>query len=413
MQVSFHLRKDKVNKDGLIPIRYLISVDGEKIFKAVSGVKVLEIHWDKKNERIKSPRKSEQYNNHIEYNKIMDEIETNVKTLFRYILLNNIKPTKQFVLEKLASGIEKINLSHDFFDSFQEFIEINKSTKVERTIKSYTTTFNFLTDFEVSTGYELRFDTIDNMFFEKLQEYTFITRENKNSYLAFIVKVLRTFLNWAYDREYHDNLKYKKFKAKEDETEVIYLTMEELMALFNFDFESKKLDKIRDVYCFSAFTGLRYSDVKALRSSNIFKTHIKLNIQKTKTIDHKIPLNRFALQILEKYKDTIHEPLPIISGQKFNKYLKECCEEVKINTPTTITRYIGQRRIDKTLPKFKFITSHTARKTFITNSLILGMKEVVLRNISGHKKEESFRKYVKIAEDFKKQEMDNTWDKIK
>ena len=412
MQVSFHLRKDKVNKDGLIPIRYLISVDGEKIFKAVSGVKVLEIHWDKKNERIKSPRKSEQYNNHIEYNKIMDEIETNVKTLFRYILLNNIKPTKQFVLEKLASGIEKINLSHDFFDSFQEFIEINKSTKVERTIKSYTTTFNFLTDFEVSTGYELRFDTIDNMFFEKLQDYTFTIRENKNSYLAFIVKVLRTFLNWAYDREYHDNLKYKKFKAKEDETEVIYLTMEELMALFNFDFESKKLEKIRDVYCFSAFTGLRYSDVKALRSSNIFKTHIKLNIQKTKTIDHKIPLNRFALQILEKYKDTIHEPLPIISGQKFNKYLKECCEEVKINTPTTITRYIGQRRIDKTLPKFKFITSHTARKTFITNSLILGMKEIVLRNISGHKKEESFRKYVKIAEDFKKQEMDNTWDKL-
>jgi len=412
MQVSFHLRKDKVNKDGLIPIRYLISVDGEKIFKAVSGVKVLEIHWDKKNERIKSPRKSEQYNNHIEFNKIMDEIETNVKTLFRYILLNNIKPTKKFVSEKLASGIEKINLSHDFFDSFQEFIEINKSTKVERTIKSYTTTFNFLTDFEVSTGYELRFDTIDNMFFEKLQDYTFTIRENKNSYLAFIVKVLRTFLNWAYDREYHDNLKYKKFKAKEDETEVIYLTMEELMALFNFDFESKKLEKIRDVYCFSAFTGLRYSDVKALRSSNIFKTHIKLNIQKTKTIDHKIPLNRFALQILEKYKDTIHEPLPIISGQKFNKYLKECCEEVKINTPTTITRYIGQRRIDKTLPKFKFITSHTARKTFITNSLILGMKEIVLRNISGHKKEESFRKYVKIAEDFKKQEMDNTWDKL-
>ena len=31
---------------------------------------------------------------------------------------------------------------------------------------------------------------------------------------------------------------------------------------------------------------------------------------------------------------------------------------------------------------------------------------------NGHKKEESFRRYVKIAEDFKKQEMDNTWNKI-
>ena len=40
------------------------------------------------------------------------------------------------------------------------------------------------------------------------------------------------------------------------------------------------------------------------------------------------------------------------------------------------------------------------------------MKEMVVRNITGHKKEESFRLYVKIAEDFKRQEMDNTWNKI-
>ena len=104
--------------------------------------------------------------------------------------------------------------------------------------------------------------------------------------------------------------------------------------------------------------------------------------------------------------------MPTISSQKFNKYIKECCKFVGIDTPTTITRYIGTRRIDKTVPKHELITSHTARKTFVTNSLILGMKEMVVRNITGHKKEESFRKYVQIAKDFKKQEMDNTWDKM-
>ena len=30
----------------------------------------------------------------------------------------------------------------------------------------------------------------------------------------------------------------------------------------------------------------------------------------------------------------------------------------------------------------------------------------------GHKDEASFRRYVDIAEDFKRQEMDNTWDKM-
>jgi integrase len=58
------------------------------------------------------------------------------------------------------------------------------------------------------------------------------------------------------------------------------------------------------------------------------------------------------------------------------------------------------------------ITSHTARKTFVTNSLVLGMKEMVVRNITGHKDEASFKRYVDIAEDFKQKEMDNTWNKV-
>ncbi|MBW2961961.1 site-specific integrase [Mesonia aestuariivivens] len=412
MQLSFHLRKDKINKDGLIPIRLLISFNSEKIFRSVSGVKVLEKQWNKKNERITNPRKGEPYNNYIEFNKILDNKEAEIKKLFRYILLNEINPTKDFIIDKLKNGLEKINLSHKFFPSFEEFININRSTKSPRTIKSYRTTLNFLKHFETEKGIVLTFESIDHSFFEDLKEYTFSIRKNKNSYLAFIVKVLKTFMNWAHDKEYHTNLKYKKFKAREDETEVIYLTMDELMTLFNYNFESKRLTHVRDTYCMGCFSGLRFSDLALLKPSNIFDTHINLTIQKTRSIDHKIPLNKFSMQILEKYKGTIYEPLPIISGQKFNKYLKECCKIVGIDTPITITRYIGQKRVDKTLPKYKLITSHTARKSFVTNSLVLGMKEMVVRNLTGHKKEESFRKYVKIAENFKQQEMDNTWNKL-
>lgn len=412
MQVSIHLRKDKINQSGLIPLRLLITFNGERIRRNIHGVKVLDADWKKKEQRIKPSKAKDEYNFHVEYNKILDETVDDVKKLFRYIHLNNIKPTKEFVLEKLENGINKIQLSHEFYTSFNEFIEVNKSTKSPRTIKSYNTTLNFLTDFEETTGFKITFDTLDNSFFDRLKDYTFLERENKNSYLAFITKVLKTFLNWSFEREYHQNLKYKKFKAKEDETEIIYLTMDELLTLYNHKFESKRLEHVKDTYCFGCFTGLRFSDLEQIKPSYIFKDYIKINIQKTKSIDHKIPLNKYSKELLKKYKDTIYEPLPIISGQKFNKYLKECCKEAKINTPTTITRYVGQKRVDKTLPKYQLISSHTARKTFVTNSLILGMKEMVVRNITGHKKEESFRKYVKIAEDFKQQEMDNTWNKI-
>ncbi len=62
--------------------------------------------------------------------------------------------------------------------------------------------------------------------------------------------------------------------------------------------------------------------------------------------------------------------------------------------------------------RVNLISSHTARKTILTNSLVLGINQMFVRNITGYKNETSFRRYVKIADDFKKQEMDTIWNKI-
>ncbi len=412
MQVSFHLRKDKIDKQGLAPIRMLITFKGVRVRRVVKDVKSSLKNWKNKEQRIKTPLKSEDYNYYIEYNKIIDRLENKAKDLFRYMLLNDIQPTKEYLIDKFENEANT-ELSFEFFSCFKEFLNQNRNSKAERTITGYTTALNYLTEFEEHTGYSLRFETINHDFFEKIMNYSFEVKEIKNNYFSRIITVVKTFMTWSFDREYHNNITYKKFKLTENEIEVIYLTMDELLALYNHKFDSRRLEHVKDTYCFGCFTGLRFSDIKQLKPSYIFEDHIKINIQKTKSIDHKIPLNKYSKELLNKYKDTIYEPLPVISSQKFNKYLKECCEKVEIKTPTTITRYVGQRRIDKTVPKYELITSHTARKTFVTNSLILGMKEMVVRNITGHKKEESFRKYVKIADDFKKQEMDNTWDKIK
>lgn len=411
MQVSFNLRKDKLDKNGLAPVRMLITYNGLRVRKVVKGVKSSLKHWKEREQRIKAPLKSEEYNYFIEFNRLIDEQEQRAKELFRYILLNDVKPTKDYIIEKLNSK-NSFNLTSELIPSFNEFLNQNRNSKAQRTITGYTTALNYLLEFEEQTNYELRFETINLDFFEKITNYSFEIKKISNNYFSRIITVLKTFMTWSLDREYHNNLTYKKFRLKENEIEVIYLTMDELMKLYNYEFKSKRLEHVRDTYCFGCFTGLRFSDIKQLRSSYIFEDHIKINIQKTKSIDHKIPLNKYSNELLEKYKDTIHEPLPVISSQKFNKYLKECCEIVGINTPTTITRYIGQNRIDKTVPKYKLITSHTARKTFVTNSLILGMNQMVVRNITGHKKEESFRRYVKIADDYKRKEMDKAWNNI-
>ncbi|MGS2764365.1 site-specific integrase [Sinomicrobium sp. M5D2P9] len=411
MQVSFYLDKSNKNKEGYAPVFYSLTFNNDRIRKRVKGVSSKESDWSKRQQRIKAPLKSQPYNNHIEYNKILDEYENRAKKLFRYILLNEIAANKSFIMVKMESG-ERLNFSHEFLPSFDEFIEKGRSTKAGRTLIRYGTAKNFIENFSIEKDYLLRFDTITIDFFENFRDYAFQEKKILVNYFAKIISILKTFMNWAHERGYHDNHDFKKFKTTEQEVEVIYLTMEELMTLYNHEYETKKLEHVRDTYCFSCFTGLRFSDVRQLRPSNIFEDHIKLNIQKTKTIDHIIPLNNYSKALLDKYKDTIYEPLPVISSQKFNEYIKKCCEKAEIDAPTTITRYIGQKRIDKTLPKHELITSHTARKTFVTNSLILGMKELVVRNITGHKKESSFKRYVKIAEDFKQKEMEDTWNKV-
>ncbi|TLF43179.1 tyrosine-type recombinase/integrase [Maribacter aurantiacus] len=411
MQVIYYIIESKLDKQGNAPIFYSITFGGERIRRKIKGVKVMPKDWNGNLQRVKPPLKKEPYNYHIEYNKTIEELDQKLKTIFRLILLNEIVPTKDYILDKLDDK-SPVEITHNFIDSFQEFIDTSKITKAERTIKSYVTALNVFKDFSERKKYPLRFDTINKEFFAKFQEFCFVEKKTKNNYFSRLITTLKTFMRWAMENDYHENLDFLKFQAPEEEIEVIYLTLDELMKLYHHDFEKEKLSRVRDVYCFGCFTGLRFSDLKNLRPSNIMENEIKLNIQKTRTIDHRIPLNEYAKSILQRYRDTIWEPLPIISPQKFNSYVKECCRLAGIDTPTSITRYRGTKRLDKTVPKYELITSHTARKTFVTNSLVLGMKEMVVRNITGHKKEETFRRYVKIAENLKQEEMSKAWNNI-
>lgn len=411
MQSKFYLRSDKKTKDGLYPIRMDISFNSVRIRQQIPDVKVTEKDWKVKEQRIKPNLKSESYNNHIEFNKKLDEYDNKIKDIFRYIHLNDLQPTKELVEAKMNS--KAVNYNHSFFDCFEEFIEINKSSKAYNTIKNYSTCKNFFKDFETKTGIKIHFEIIDQRFFESFRDYCFIERKTLNNYFGKQISTLKTFLDWSFERNYTSNIQYKKFVSVQNEIEVICLTVEELLLLYSYKFKSDKLDRVRDVYCFGCFTGLRFSDIFNLKKSNIFDKFIKITLQKTKTIDHIIPLTEYSKSIILKYIDTIYEPLPVISSQKFNDYIKDCCEIAKINTPTSVTRYIGQKKVEKTVPKHELITSHTARKTFVTTSLILGMSELSVKKISNHKKDEHFRKYVKVAQSYLNEEMDKGWGKLK
>jgi hypothetical protein len=88
------------------------------------------------------------------------------------------------------------------------------------------------------------------------------------------------------------------------------------------------------------------------------------------------------IYFFEKYKDK-PESLQIISNQKINEYLKELYELGGINHPIILTKYRGVERIEYTKPKYDFVSSHTARRTFVTLSLEKGMRPEIVMKLTG------------------------------
>src|SRR6218665_2644947 len=132
-----------------------------------------------------------------------------------------------------------------------------------------TTVFNFLKDYQEQAGEKLTFEGMDLSFFEDLRAYAFEVRQIEDNYFAKIIAVLKTFLHWAFERDYIKDQTFKKFKAAEMDTEVICLTLEEFLALYNYNFTSRRLSQVRDVFIFGCSTGLRFSDLISLKSGHI------------------------------------------------------------------------------------------------------------------------------------------------
>ena len=406
--VHFYLKPGKKNKKGQQPIIMRITHEYSRTIFFV-GYSVQSKHWSQKNEKVKAPHANEETNHHEAINATIEAYYKRATNAIAKAIGEKTPITEAFLRNNISIKEEK-GTSRSFFGFFDEFIEMNKPIRALWTIKGYNTVKQYLLDFEESTGKKIDINTIDNLFFDRFRTYSFSVKGIQDNYFSKIVNVLKAFMNWAYDRKYVKTLTHKKFSTPEREKEIIYLTKDELFDLLYHEFESKKLSHARDLFCFMCFTGLRVSDLRDLTPEHIKGDEIQKTIIKTQKTE-RIPLNRFAKDILLKYQSDQASVFPTISSQKLNDYIKDCCEEIKMNEPVRIQQFFGGKVKTVVKPKFEFITNHVARKTFVTLSFIFGMDTQIIKSITGHKKDSSFNKYIKIAEEFKKEALKSAWDK--
>jgi site-specific recombinase XerD len=337
----------------------------------------------------------------------IEEIHNKAKAIGEELSLDGFR--KRIKVEQVGKS------RRDFTKCFEEYIETSKLTKTASTVSGIKTSLKIFQEFSVTTRTALTFKNINQEFYDKFLNWCFNEKDYYNTSTGGCIKNLKAFLNWATDqRSYNTNLDFKKksFKKLTEEPEIIFLTYEELMTLYNYDFKKKvEWDQVRDVFCFGCFTGMRFSDIEALSPEHIQKDCIRYRVGKTRQ-SNTIPFNPYTRKLIAKYKDTLSDRcLPVISLKATNESLRQLFAEVKLQRKVQKTNFQGAKRISVTSPLCEIITFHISKKTFMTNFLAKGGSLLTAMAITGNKDFKTAKRYYKVVDSLKIKEMAKVFGK--
>ncbi len=424
--IRFELRKEKTDKGGEAPIRIIYQVKGVRKYYS-TGEKVNEINWDEKLQRAVYIKKGVLLNSEVKkLNDGLGDLERKIEKIEQRFKLDEVAYSAEMVIDELnrmeVPETKRDTSSKELYAFIDKFLIDNEYSKVKGSLSVYKSLKTHLQGFEQKNKVKIAFDSINYPFFKSFQNYMFgLTKKDKdgktvkalnNITIAKQLSTLKTLLNNAKANGIDVSTKYESFKIQRDgDLEVIALTQGELNLLLNLDLSKKPAwDQVRDVFCFSCATGLRFSDLKQLRREHIKDDRIELKAVKT---GHKtmIPLNSTSTAILKKY---INEPvpLPVISNQRSNEHLSKICDFAGINSPVEISRKYGNQMVKTVYKKFELIRMHCGRKTFATVSMERGMSAEHVMKIGGWKDYKSFKRYINITDESAKNAMNQAWGVI-
>ena len=343
-------------------------------------------------------------------NKKINEYESACERVFNSFYYEKVVPDvksfrDRFNLEIGKEVMEEIVPETTLFEIFDMFVlEESRINLWTNTTSAKMKTFRkHLKTFDPN----LKFEDLDET---KLLEYQYFLQDKlelQNSTTLKNFSFLRWFVKWATRKGYNSNMTFQNFKPKLKtvQKKIIFLTQVELKHVKEFKIPAKKiyLDRVRDVFLFQCFTGLRYSDVENLKRSDIIENFIEIITVKTSD-SLVIELNDHSKALLNKYKDSQFDDYiasPVISNQRMNEYLRELMELAKIDEPVRETYYKGNQRYDEVFPKYALMSSHAGRRTFICNALSLGIPPQVVMKWTGHSDYSAMKPYIDIADQTK------------
>jgi site-specific recombinase XerD len=421
--IKFLLHKRKPGETANLGIRMRVTLKGQKPIDFPTGHKIDLDKWDVENERVVDGATSENNQTFDDINRTIDEYKSVMNEVFaRFELLEKRVPTLGEIKDLFNDMIGKKSLADDlgnldFYGVYDLFTKtVGEQNQWEAaTYEKFSALRNHLKAFDPY----LSFASLTE---KKMQDFVgYLNKQGfRNTTISKQLSFARWFLRWSEKKGYYQGTIHDTFKPKLKGTdgnskEIIYLTQDEIKKLQEYQFKPNEdaLERVRDVFLFCCFTGLRYSDVAKLTRADVKQGFI--NVVTKKTVDGlKIELNKHSQAIIDKYKNVKFpkdKALPVISNEKMNEHLKRLGQVAGLEEQTRIVYFKGNVRHEEVYPKWALLTTHCGRRTFVVTALELGIPVEVIMRWTGHSSYDAMKPYAKIVDELKKKAM-SKFDKV-
>ena len=392
-KINFNLKSPR-SENSLIILRYRLP-KGRLNYS--TGISIPTRFWNPKKQVIRS---TDEFSEGKKYQVRLDEIDAAVKAVEGKFYREGIQPSVAGFKVKLDEELMDSSIS-DIKEFIAAFISERSSSANFRpqSIKVYKTLRNhFLKYLKGKTLHlqDLNLEILQG-FLRYLQKHDY-----SDNHVHKMMSTLKTMLNDAADQGYYKSAvhKHKKLRVSRRDADNIYLNQSEIQLIYDLDLASQPgLESTRDLFVIGCYTGLRYSDFIKLVPENLIdlskgKKAFRVIAYKTSEIVW-IPLHPIVHEILDKYDFVL--PSGNVN-QVMNRQLKEIARLAGIDSvyQKRIYRSGNAQIISK--HKYEFVCTHTARRSFASNAYKAKIPVPSIMKITGHKKTETFLKYISLSE---------------
>lgn len=394
-----------------VPIRMRVNYSGQRI-EFTMPYRIDVAKWDAAKQRVKNGCTNKLKVSASEINAELTRSYTLIQDIFKEFELQELMPTTEQLKDVYTSRTkvedpksEELIHQKTFWEIYDEFTEENGklSNWTKATFEKFAAQRNHLQGFNPN----ISFDDFTEEGLNDYMDFLGNKLEMRNSTVLKQIGFLKWFLRWSMKKGFHQNAAYETFKPKLKSVpkKVIFLNQEELQKIVDFQIPDNHpaLGPIRDIFLFCCYTGLRYSDVLNLTWDDVHDG--KMEVVTIKTSDRLIiELNQKANALMSKYEGIHFEGnvvFPVIVNQKMNESLHLLFKLAGFNEPIKKIYYMGNQRMEEVVPKYKLISTHCGRRTFICMALSKGIPPSVVMKWTGHSDYKAMKPYIDVADETK------------